>query len=52
MSFYDRELAGRLEAIFAADKQRCHEVTYEHWQKRDLDDRFGELFSWLFQPLY
>ncbi len=51
-AFYDREFAGRLEAVIAADQLHCHEVTYERWKKRGLVRRMTELFSWFFQPLY
>jgi cardiolipin synthase len=52
LAIYDRAFAERLEAIFAADIQHCHEVTYEAWKKRRLTQRVGEIFSAFFQPLY
>ncbi|HXO20093.1 MAG TPA: phospholipase D-like domain-containing protein [Thermoanaerobaculia bacterium] len=52
MAFYDRGFAARLEATFDADRQRCHEITYDRWKRRGLHKRFLELFSWFFQPLY
>jgi cardiolipin synthase len=52
MAFYDRDVAARLEAIFAEDLKHCREVTYESWKKRGLLTRAAELFSWFFKPLY
>ncbi|MEA2695025.1 MAG: hypothetical protein QOJ16_4412 [Acidobacteriota bacterium] len=52
LSFYDREFAARLDAVFAEDEKACREVTYESWKKRGAEQRLAETFSVLFQPLY
>jgi cardiolipin synthase len=52
LAFYDRGFAARLENTFTADLAHCHEVVYERWRKRGLVQRFTELFSWLWEPLY
>jgi cardiolipin synthase len=52
LSFYDRDFAARMEAMFAADEKDCREVTYQTWKKRGLHRRVTELFSGFFQPLY
>jgi cardiolipin synthase len=52
LSFYDREFAARMEAVFTADEASCREVTYATWKKRGLHRRLAELVSGFFQPLY
>jgi cardiolipin synthase len=52
LAFYDKDVAARLEAIFAEDEKSCREVTYKSWRKRGLEQRVAELFSGAFQPLY
>jgi cardiolipin synthase len=52
LGFYDRDFAARLEAIFERDMKHCHEVSYERWQKRGFKQRFFELASWFFEPMY
>jgi cardiolipin synthase len=52
LAFYDHEFAARMEASFAEDEKYCHEVTYERWRKRGLEQRLAELVSVFFQPLY
>jgi cardiolipin synthase len=52
MTFYDRDVAARLEAIFTHDINHCHQVTYQEWLKRGLRQRISELLSWFFEPLY
>jgi cardiolipin synthase A/B len=52
LSFYDREFASALEAMFQRDLERCAEVTYEAWKDRGLGSRFFELVSGCFEPLY
>jgi len=52
LAFYDRDLAARLEATFAADEKECREVTYAGWKRRGLEQRLAELVSGLFEPLY
>src|SRR5436309_2019430 len=52
LSFYDREFAARLDAVFAEDEKACREVTYESWKKRGAEQRLAAAPSVLFQPLY
>jgi cardiolipin synthase len=52
LGFYDRGFAARLHANFENDMKHCQLVTYEQWAKRGPGQRFFELFSWLFEPLY
>lgn len=52
LSFYDRDFAASLEAVFAEDQKACREVTYQSWRRRGLEQRVAELFSAFFQPLY
>jgi len=52
LGFYDRGFAARLHANFENDMKHCQLVTYEMWAKRGPGQRFFELFSWLFEPLY
>jgi cardiolipin synthase A/B len=52
MAFYDRGFAAQLEASFAEDLKRCHEFTYQRWQKRGIRQRIAERLSGFFQPLY
>jgi cardiolipin synthase A/B len=40
---YDREVASRLERVFADDLARSRRVTYEAWQRRPIKDRLIEL---------
>jgi cardiolipin synthase len=42
---YDREVAQKLEQIFATDLSRSRKVTYEEWQARGLKEKFFELFA-------
>jgi len=52
VAFYDRDIAARMEANFAADERICHEVTYESWKRRGIEMRLAELASAVFQPIY
>jgi cardiolipin synthase len=40
---YDREVASRLERVFADDLARSRRVTYEAWRRRPIKDRLIEL---------
>jgi len=51
-AFYDRDFAARMEANYAADEKDCHEVTYDSWRKRGVEQRLAELVSIVFQPIY
>ena len=51
-AFYDRGFGAQLEAVFAEDEKLCREITYESWKKRSVEQRFAEIISSLFQPLY
>ncbi len=42
---YDRDVAQKLEQIFATDLKRSRRVTYEEWQARPLKEKFFELFA-------
>ena len=42
---YDRDVAQKLEQIFATDLKRSRRVTYEEWQARGLKEKFFELFA-------
>jgi cardiolipin synthase A/B len=52
LAFYDRDFAARLEAVFADDARHCREITYESWKRRGIEQRFAEMFSAFFQPIY
>jgi len=52
LAFYDRALAAKMEEMFEEDKKRCREITYERWKRRGFGAKFGESFSWLWEPLY
>ncbi|HEX6998408.1 MAG TPA: phospholipase D-like domain-containing protein [Gammaproteobacteria bacterium] len=43
----DRGVAAELEAAFARDLRRCHEVALETWRRRPLGDRLYERFAYL-----
>ena len=45
LTLYNRPLAQRLEAAFAADLRRSRKVTYEEWDARGLKEKFFELFA-------
>jgi cardiolipin synthase len=42
---YDRGVAARLEAVFAADLAHATPVTYEAWRRRPVHERLLELLS-------
>jgi cardiolipin synthase len=52
VSFYDRNVAGQMEAMFQADRQRCEEVSYAQWKKRGFAKRSTEFLSWIWEPYY
>ena len=52
LSFYDREFAGLMEAMFARNLAGCREITYAHWKKRGSTKRFAEMMSHLFEPYF
>ncbi|HKI02669.1 MAG TPA: cardiolipin synthase [Thermoanaerobaculia bacterium] len=52
LTFHDREFGARLEAVFADDEKHCREITYESWKRRSLEQRFAEILSGAFEPLY
>jgi cardiolipin synthase len=52
LSFYDREVADAIEAMFQRDLEQCQEVTHDAWKHRGLGSRFFELVSGCFEPLY
>lgn len=52
LSFWDRDFAMEMEAMFQTDKQRCHEVTYEAWHDRGARKRAKEWVSWIWEPFY
>jgi cardiolipin synthase A/B len=43
--FHDREIAGRMEAMFAADLARSRRVTLESWRERRLLRMLGRLLA-------
>jgi cardiolipin synthase len=45
----DRDFAARLEKIFAADKARSREITYEAWRHRPAQEKLYEHFAALFR---
>jgi cardiolipin synthase len=51
-AFYDRGFGAQMEAVFADDESNCREITYESWKRRSVEQRFAEVFSSLFEPLY
>ena len=52
VSFYDREFAKAVEAMFERDMKRSQPVTHEAWKHRGVLTRFFELCSRSFRPLY
>ena len=52
LAFYDRGFAQKMEAMFAADKTRASEISYEMWKHRGLPQRLAELVFWIFEPYY
>jgi cardiolipin synthase len=52
MAFYDRDFAGKMEAMFNDDLQRCKEITFELWKSRGFGQRLSELFFWIWEPYY
>lgn len=52
VSFYDRDFAGSVEAMFERDLALSREVTYDAWKRRGASARFAEAFSRMFKPLY
>lgn len=45
LTVYNREIAQRLERIFADDLKYSERVTYEQWQSRSLYERVMEMFA-------
>ncbi len=45
LTVYNREIAQRLERIFAADLEYSERITYEQWQSRSLYQRVMEMFA-------
>ena len=45
LTVYNREIAQRLERIFADDLKYAERVTYEQWQSRSLYERVIEMFA-------
>jgi cardiolipin synthase len=45
LTVYNREIAQRLERIFADDLKYAERVTYEQWQSRSLYERVMEMFA-------
>jgi len=45
LTVYNREIAQRLERIFAADIEYSERITYEQWQSRSLYERVMEMFA-------
>lgn len=52
LSFYDREFAREVTAMFERDMTRSHAVAYASWKHRGVSTRFFELCSRSFRPLY
>jgi len=52
LAFYDRGFAKKMEAMFAEDKERAAEVSYDTWKHRGLPQRLAELVFWIFEPYY
>lgn len=47
LATFDRELAGKLTALFENDLTQSKEITYEQWRKRPLWERAVGFVSWL-----
>ena len=45
LTVYNREIAQRLERIFAADLEYSERITYEQWHSRSLYQRVMEMFA-------
>jgi cardiolipin synthase len=52
LSFYDRQFADLIEAMFQRDLKRCREITYDAWKHRGSTARFAEAFSRIWEPYY
>jgi len=52
LSFYDRDFAEVMEAMFERNLKRCDAVTYDAWRDRGLAVRLGESVSWIWEPYY
>jgi cardiolipin synthase len=52
LAFYDRSFARKMEEMFADDKNRCAEISYDAWKHRGLPQRLAELVFWIFEPYY
>jgi cardiolipin synthase A/B len=52
LAFYDRGFARKMEAMFADDKNRSGEISYDMWKHRGLPQRLAELVFWIFEPYY
>jgi cardiolipin synthase A/B len=46
LAIYSREVASRLERVFADDLSRARRMSYEDWKHRGLKSRLLELLSW------
>jgi len=47
VTFYDRDIAGQLAAIFRKDLESAQEITYEAWKRRGA----GRVLEWFLLPL-
>jgi cardiolipin synthase len=52
VTFWDRGFAAKVEEMFEQDMKNCRQIDYDRWKRRGIDDRFFEIFSGLFTPLY
>jgi len=52
VSFYDREFAKEVEAMFERDMAKSEAITYDAWKHRGASAKFFETWSRSFRPLY
>jgi cardiolipin synthase len=50
--FYDREVAAKLEEMFAVDLKRCDEITEHAFKHRGFAKRMAEVLSYIWEPYY
>ena len=52
LAFYDKDFAGKVEAMFQKDMQRCDEITPHEFKNRGLGKRVTEVLSYIWEPYY
>ncbi len=52
LSFYDREFAKKMEAMYQRDKEKCREISFDEWDHRGIHRRITETVFWIWEPYY